>query len=761
MEITSEADYELKLDSLENRALRTELRSVTRRENRIIATVFVPEGKLSGFVKKIESYGQGVPEPTETGQSPRPRNEKLVAGISEVRFPVLQSFWTDEAELFPTTDTEQIWWEVWIRIKSDDSPETVLDEFKAVLAAADFRFSRNWIRFPERVVFLAWGAAAEWMGVFVPVLDRLAELRRAKEIPTEYVELGATDQAAHVNELAQRLDPPTAATTAVCLLDYGVQSAHPLLSAALAQEDVLSLDPAWSGVDPIWRHGTEMAGLVLFGESLPENLAGADTLQLEYWLESVQLFRSGERHAPDTWGKVTQSSVALAEANKPRRSRVVCMAATADDRGRDNGRPSQWSAGIDEYASGYLDDIRRLFIISAGNVDPISTPDYSYLESNIASSRIEDPGQSWNALTVGAFTSRVHIQSADFDGHTPVAPASGLCPSSRTSVGWDNKLWPLKPDIVMEGGNYAQSPDAQILHCDDLCLLTTTMDASGRQLTTMRDTSAATALASRYGALLMAQYPRLWPETVRGLLVHSAEWTDEMCRQVPGTSRADKHKRLRCFGYGVPDLGRARHTVENCVSLIHQGAIQPFKRVGSEAKPNKFALHALPWPRDVLRDLHNQDVTVRITLSYFIEPSPQGRGWKSKYRYASHGLRFRMRGPSEGDTAFRRRVSKAEWEDGAERPSTSDPIEWEIGYDNRSNGSIHSDWFKAPAADVARCDQIAIFPTSGWWRERKHLNCVEKTCRYALIITISSNATDIDLYTPIAQEIGLVTEITT
>ncbi len=262
-------------------------------------------------------------------------------------------------------------------------------------------------------------------------------------------------------------------------------------------------------------------------------------------------------------------------------------------------------------------------------------------------------------------------------------------------------------------------------------------------------------------AILMADYPELWPETIRGLLVHSANWTDEMRRQVAGDSQEDRQKRLRCFGYGIPDLERARYTVENSVSLVHQGDIQPFKLVGPEAKTNHFVLHSLPWPRAALVALHAQNVTVRVTLSYFIEPSPAGRGWGKKFRYASHGLRFALRGPTETERAFLRRISSQEWDEEEGRPPTSDPITWAIGSRLRTRGSVHCDWWTASAAEVAECGQVAVFPVTGWWRERKHLGCVEKHARYALIITISTPATNVDLYTPIAQLVGLTTEIAT
>jgi len=374
---------------------------------------------------------------------------------------------------------------------------------------------------------------------------------------------------------------------------------------------------------------------------------------------------------------------------------------------------------------------------------------------------VEDPGQSWNALTVGAYTDRVHIRSKDFDGYQPVARQGGLCPTSRTSNSWEDRVWPIKPDIVMEGGNYAMSPSGSVDGCDDLSLLTTTLDETGRLLTWSSDTSAATAQAARFAAILMAEYPELWPETIRGLIVHSSEWTDEMNRQIPGDLERDRHKRLRCFGYGVPNLDSARYTVENCVSLVHQGVIQPYKLDGTVAKTNQFMLHSLPWPVAALEDLREQDVTVSITLSYFVEPSPAGRGGGRKFRYASHGLRFALKGPYEIESRFRQRISSQEWEEGEDRPSTSDPINWSIGSGLRTRGSIHCDWWTASAAEVAQCGQVAVFPVTGWWKERKHLGFVEKQSRYALIITISTPASDVDLYTPIAQQVGITTEIST
>ncbi|MFW8177747.1 S8 family serine peptidase, partial [Klebsiella pneumoniae] len=77
-----------------------------------------------------------------------------------------------------------------------------------------------------------------------------------------------------------------------------------------------------------------------------------------------------------------------------------------------------------------------------------------------------------------------------------------------------------------EGGNKLLSPNRdEITNTTELSLLTTSGRATNQLFEVNSDTSAACALVSRQAALLMAQYPEYWPETIRGLLVHTAKWT--------------------------------------------------------------------------------------------------------------------------------------------------------------------------------------------------------------------------------------------
>ena len=117
--------------------------------------------------------------------------------------------------------------------------------------------------------------------------------------------------------------------------------------------------------------------------------------------------------------------------------------------------------------------------ISAGNLrHEILQPDYEYHRSNCERGGIEDPAQAWNAVTVGAFTEKVFIRHPDYDDWQPLAESGDLCPTSRTSLPWppeNQSGWPIKPDIVMEGGNYAESLGGDRAGIDDLSLLTTVL----------------------------------------------------------------------------------------------------------------------------------------------------------------------------------------------------------------------------------------------------------------------------------------------
>ncbi len=504
-------------------------------------------------------------------------------------------------------------------------------------------------------------------------------------------------------------------------------------------------------------HGTGMAGLSLHSD-LVKRLASAQQIPLRHRIESVKILPPAGENPTELYGEITKECVARAEIFAPNRNRVICLSVTSI-RHRFRGIPSSWSAMIDEISSASNEDNKksRLFFISAGNVNPNECVNYP--NSNFTD-EIHNPAQSFNAITVGAYTDKVLIDqnSPDF-GNQPLAPQGGLCPFSTTSLTWKDE-WANKPDIVMEGGNLVAHSHTPF-QTPSLRLLTTNSDWQQRYLTDFGETSASTALASRIGALILANYPNLRAETVRGLIIHSANWTSQMKSEYPNNNQTDKRNLLRCYGYGVPNLEKALYSANNSVTLIAEDNLQPFiKEDGKNPKANEMNLHEIPWAKDVLLGLGELEVEMRVTLSYFIEPNPNGKGYKNKHRYASHQLKFTTMKPDEDKDEFRKRVNKAAREDAGISVSTGgDSSGWIIGTNLRHKGSIHSDIWKGTAANLATKNIIAVYPVGGWWKELKRQEKWNSIANYSLIVSIKTQKTEIDIYTPIQNQIMIPIEV--
>lgn len=267
-----------------------------------------------------------------------------------------------------------------------------------------------------------------------------------------------------------------------------------------------------------------------------------------------------------------------------------------------------------------------------------------------------------------------------------------------------------------------------------------------RQFAATGDTSAAVCAAARFGAIVRAEYPEFWPETIRALLVDSAEWSERMRAEIEADHKTSKLEHLlRCFGYGVPQLERAVWSGSDALTLVVQDELQPF----AGDKSNEMHMHALPWPRDVLASLGEVQVELRVTLSYFIEPHPASRGWKKRHRYASHGLRFAVQKPIESVKKFSKRVNGAARDEDEPKPDAGDPDGWLLKSDLRGKGSLHHDRWQGTAADLATRQHIAVYPVIGWWRERKALGRSDSKARYALVVSIRTPVSDTDIYTAV------------
>jgi hypothetical protein len=156
-------------------------------------------------------------------------------------------------------------------------------------------------------------------------------------------------------------------------------------------------------------------------------------------------------------------------------------------------------------------------------------------------------------------------------------------------------------------------------------------------------------------------------------------------------------------------------------------------------------------------------VKLKVTLSYFIEPNSGRRGWNRRYSYMSHGLRFDLRRPTESNSEFEKRVNQqALAEDEKRAVSSGETGEWFFGPSlRRGAGSLHADVWTGNAVDLAQRGAFAVFPVTGWWKENPKRDHSDRGAGYALVLSIETPGQDVDVWTPVAQQIGVPVMITT
>lgn len=727
------------------------------------ATIWVADEFRARFLQLFEDYLSKYTKPDDRDRwdtaDGNPRNRALVANIAHIRRALLKDLWTSEGD--PPVGGLH-WWELWL-----DTGQPYAEAFDGFTSALGLRTLPRSVSLRDRRV--VW-VEATWSQLEILPATRVpvAEVRRPEFIDT-IEDLPSADQDDYVADLAERLKPAADHAPAVCHLDTGVFRPHVLIAGSLASTDQHTI-VGTSGTDS-HGHGTSMAGLALFGGDLDQHLTSAQPVVLDHRLESVKMLPDANepQHDPQDYGSATVEAVAIPEIIHGRRRAFCLPISTEPDR---PGEPTLWSAAVDALAVGTdssrnganlellakpTPELARLFLVAAGNVKHYQKDHRSESDTT----PVADPAQAWNAVTVGAHTSLTEAPNDPaYQGWTPQAKEGELSPHSRTSLLFDHRRWPIKPDICMEGGNVLTDGGTNFEDKHPLLSLRSTGHHNDLALTSANATSAATAQAARLAVRTMARYPSYWPETVRALLTHSAEWTPSMRAELEGaTGKAARLQLLRRYGWGVPDEEALMTSSAAAVTMVVQDEFVPFE--GPDLKMRQFRLHELPWPAQVLEDLGSADVRLRITLSYFIEPSASRRGWRQRYSYPSHMLRFDLQGPTESRAQFVSRVNRDAQDDeaGGAASSASTSQRWFIGPLQRHLGSLHQDEWIGTGVELAASSRISVYPVGGWWKNNRRSDRTDLSVRYALIVSLRTQETGVDLYTPIATEIGLPVQL--
>ena len=722
------------------------LRSERNEDRTESALLFVPDDARTFLRGRISDYGR------DPGNQRRPDVDRFEV-VEEVRTLDTASLFTGDVDL---AAPDLVWWELWVR-----QPVALADRLVHAARNAGIDVHDDRLIFPDTTVLFLHGAAATVAMFAMRVPGAISDIRRATGTIEPFLDRGDAGIGQHdwVAELAQRVTAPSQDAPVVCTLDTGVAAAHPLIAPGL--RGAWAYDAAW-GVDdhePHGGHGTPLAGLVLYGDLEPL-MNDARAVTLTHGAESMKLLppHGFPPTKPPSYGVVTQGAVSAVEIEQPDRLRSFCIATSATD--FPPSRPSTWSGALDQVAAGAMpgeadengpasERPKRLVVVATGNVSGGMAIDV------LPSQPLEDPSQSWNVLTIGGFT-RKEQPPAPPPVLNAAVPANHRSPFSRGSQSLPDDLTPIKPEVLFEAGNMLSDAAGFCGWDPAVSLLSAGSDIAAAPLVPFWATSAAAGLAGNFIGQLQSALPDLWPETHRALTVDSAHWPEPIRKKFIGRgahwktgSKAEKQQHLREFGYGVPDIGRAILSARNDATLVAQAEIQPFA-IGADGRTgvfNEMHFYDLPWPKAALEQLENEIVTMKVTLSYFIEPNLTGKAATRPDTYRSFGLRFDMKKRLESKARFRSRISASQAKDGTETESETSC--WLLGPKAIQAGSLHCDLWRGRAIDLAGHDAIAIFPVGGWWKSHAGQKRIEAKARYSLVISISAPGQGVDLYSEI------------
>ena len=698
-----------------------------------IANFFVTRNNIRSLKAAIDRYGA-----YRSGD--KPKKFKLFETVERFSISELEYLWTDESDKFPREGGE-FDWEVWVRLSNKGL-------FERSCARLEIEITGGPTDFVDTAIYNLL-ATPEVLEELIEDSASVVELRSASSFAAEYGEFDPEERMEMLEGVMELVSSPSNTAPITTILDTGVNHANPLVGIALDPSDCLAAEDHWPTNDHA-GHGTMMAAMALYGD-LEAKIDLGFPIALETGLESIVVSApkgASIAHAHDT----LESAINLIQPDG--RNRILCLAQTAP-KDLATGRQTPLSGVVDR-ASWNGGENSRLFCVAAGNVQ--GTFDRRYpvnaYENRNADHRIESPGQAVNALTIGAVTQKTH-EEWDL-----VASEGDLCPSARTSQNWDIH-YAYKPDIVMEGGNQVRDHDELFsFQHNETMLLTAGRNYPNQPFAFTGETSGATAQAAGLATRLQARYPEFRAETLRGLMVHSAEWTPAMRKRLknlqkqPITKQTALFTMLRCYGWGIPDEARLFRSAGDALTLIMEDDFQPYKAdQNGNLTLREMKYFKIPWPTVILMEqLGQEDVEMRCTLSYFVEPDPHAASRNRRDRYPSHGIRFTVKTPGDTDLETQQKVNEyASEEDVEDLDSTGSlgvsekDTGWLLGDKYRRRGTIHHDLWKGKGYQLAERDGIAVYPVRGWWGDRKGAGYENEVVRFSLIVSIRTKSTDVDL----------------
>jgi hypothetical protein len=519
------------------------------------------------------------------------------------------------------------------------------------------------------------------------------------------------------------LDPPAQLAPKVCVIDSGIQESHRLLHIAIDRANSRSWVPydtdTFDRVSP-GGHGTRVAGAILYPREIPRTGRQAAIC----WLQNAKVLGQNcllpdKLYMPEVLQEIVDFY------HHQLRTRIFNHSISGSAPCR-RIYMSAWAAEID-YLS-WQNDI--LFIVSAGNLPRVRLLGLSITRKTLTehfqegcaypdfllkdSSRIANPAQSFQALTVGS------IAHCDYDNPPLTSVASKDYPSAFSCTGygiWDS----IKPEVVEYGGDWVKDEGnpPSFTTPKEVCaeLVQTTMGGAPA-ISADIGTSFATPKVTHIAAALAASFPLESCLLYKALIVQSA--------RLPAWANHEDNlsSAIRMMGYGLPDIERALGNAPNRVTLITRG--------DAFIQAQQAHIYQVAIPEDLQSPAESFEILVEITLSYKAEPR---RTRRDKRKYLSTWLHWECSEKGESPDSFLARVlKKTEASDESDGESDQEVdndgegiFEWTIGRQknygrrvkdtSRGIGTIQKDWAMVQSFDLREAFCVAVVAHKGWNNE--------------------------------------------
>ena len=462
--------------------------------------------------------------------------------------------------------------------------------------------------------------------ITLEMLDFLLEEEFVKEIDRRPRPSFETPQLYSVtlNDLPEVLSPPEE-NCGVLVIDSGVQAGHPLIGPALGEAEVFPdrdnrnvTGGPEDGDSGTPGHGTGVSGIAIYGNV--SQCIQELSFQPDTWLFSARVTNENNEYDPDELLENQLRRAVEYFINDYPNCKVINISLGDKDLVYQQGQKQfSLAALIDELAYEYQHN-NLVFVISAGNFryspesDELLRQEYPhYLLSEAA--RIIEPATAAIALTVGSLSAGAgSAQFSDDAGQVAIARVTGYpSPFTRTGFGVDEMI---KPEFVDFGGDFVLSR-GRVLETAEVGVSVLTLAKNFRPslFRAFCGTSFAAPRVANIAARLFTEFPSASSNLIRALIADSAEYPVEKPEICCGETSQPRRDRLKIYGYGQPDLERAKFSTENRVVLLEDNVQIPVGR---------FQMYEIPpLPEDFLTVRGKR--TISVTLA-FTPPTRPTRG---------------------------------------------------------------------------------------------------------------------------------------